>query len=193
MAVSKRLRYEILRRDNHACRYCGAAAPDVVLHVDHVIPEALGGSSTPENLVTSCADCNLGKSSIPADAAIVDDVRQDATRWATAMEQVSEIRNRQIQDDAELWEWFEGVWCSWKDWRDNTIPFAHNAGTTIRQFLGSGLTKTEIASLVAVAMNANHVNVDSTWKYFCGCAWRRIRENQEMASALIEAEAHKDG
>ncbi|MEU5976310.1 hypothetical protein [Streptomyces sp. NPDC047315] len=25
MAVSKRLRYEILRRDNHACRYCGAA------------------------------------------------------------------------------------------------------------------------------------------------------------------------
>lgn len=23
MAISKRLRYEILRRDNHACRYCG--------------------------------------------------------------------------------------------------------------------------------------------------------------------------
>ena len=28
MAVSKRLRYEILRRDNHTCRYCGASAPD---------------------------------------------------------------------------------------------------------------------------------------------------------------------
>lgn len=26
MSVSKRLRFEILRRDNHACRYCGATA-----------------------------------------------------------------------------------------------------------------------------------------------------------------------
>jgi len=29
MAVTKRLRFEILRRDGHACRYCGRAAPDV--------------------------------------------------------------------------------------------------------------------------------------------------------------------
>lgn len=28
MAVSKRTRYEVLRRDNHACRYCGARAPE---------------------------------------------------------------------------------------------------------------------------------------------------------------------
>ena len=191
MAVSKRLRFEILRRDNHACRYCGATAPDVALHVDHVVPESLGGTSAPDNLVTACADCNMGKSSTAADASTVADVRQDAARWATAMEQVAEIRNRQIQDDAALWSWFESVWCDWRDWRGNAIPFAHNAGTTIRQFLGSGLTKDEIASLVAVAMNANHVDADSTWKYFCGCAWRRIRENQEMAAALIEAEADR--
>ena len=38
MALSKRLRYEILRRDNHTCRYCGASAPDVTLTVDHVVP-----------------------------------------------------------------------------------------------------------------------------------------------------------
>jgi 5-methylcytosine-specific restriction endonuclease McrA len=54
MAVSKRLRYEILRRDNYACRYCGATAPDVKLNVDHVIPQSLGGSDKPDNLVTSC-------------------------------------------------------------------------------------------------------------------------------------------
>lgn len=63
MAVSKRLRYEILRRDNHTCRYCGASAPDVPLRVDHVTPVALGGSDKPENLVTSCEPCNSGKSS----------------------------------------------------------------------------------------------------------------------------------
>ena len=38
MAVSKRTRYEVLRRDNHACRYCGASAPDAKLTVDHVLP-----------------------------------------------------------------------------------------------------------------------------------------------------------
>jgi hypothetical protein len=191
--ISKRLRYEVLRRDNHACRYCGATAPDVVLHVDHVVPKALGGGNTPDNLVTSCADCNHGKSSTPADAALVDDVRQDAARWASAMEQVSAIRNRQIQDDADLWDWFNDVWCGWKDWRGNPLPFAHNAGATIRQFLGSGLTKEELSSLVAVAMNARHVDADDTWRYFCGCAWRRVRENQEMAAALIEAETNRDG
>lgn len=31
--ISKRLRYEILRRDDHQCRYCGATAPHTPLTV----------------------------------------------------------------------------------------------------------------------------------------------------------------
>lgn len=56
MAISKRLRFEVLRRDNHMCRYCGRGAPDVALTVDHVVPVALGGHSDPTNLVTACVD-----------------------------------------------------------------------------------------------------------------------------------------
>lgn len=56
MAVSKRLRYEILRRDNYACRYCGASAPDVPLRVDHVTPVALGGTDTADNLIDRIRD-----------------------------------------------------------------------------------------------------------------------------------------
>lgn len=41
MAVSKRTRYEVLRRDNHACRYCGASAPEVKLTVDRSRVEEL--------------------------------------------------------------------------------------------------------------------------------------------------------
>lgn len=66
MTVSKRLRFEILRRDNHACRYCGGVAPDATITVDHVVPVALGGSDDPSNLVAACKDCNAGKSSVPA-------------------------------------------------------------------------------------------------------------------------------
>lgn len=43
--VSKRLRFEILRRDQFKCRYCGTVAAERELRVDHVIPEALGGPS----------------------------------------------------------------------------------------------------------------------------------------------------
>jgi hypothetical protein len=84
MAVSQRLRYEILRRDNHACRYCGATAPDVKLNVDHVIPTSLGGSDKPDNLVTACADCNGGKTSSMPNAMTVEDVNQETFRKAVA-------------------------------------------------------------------------------------------------------------
>jgi hypothetical protein len=103
MPVSRRLRYEILRRDNHACRYCGAIAPDVKLTVDHVVPTALGGDDEPENLVTACADCNAGKSSTNPEAPLVADVKQDALRWSRAMEEAAELqRLKRIELDRFL-------------------------------------------------------------------------------------------
>lgn len=87
MAVSQRLRYEILRRDNHACRYCGATAPDVKLNVDHVIPTSLGGSDKPDNLVAACVDCNGGKTSSMPNAMPVQDVNQETFRKAVANQQ----------------------------------------------------------------------------------------------------------
>lgn len=39
MAVTKRTRFEVLRRDNYTCRYCHAT--DNPLTVDHVVPRAL--------------------------------------------------------------------------------------------------------------------------------------------------------
>lgn len=64
MAVSKRLRYEVLLRDGFTCRYCGAKAPDVLLEVDHVIPRTLGGTDDLTNLVTACEPCNQGKAAL---------------------------------------------------------------------------------------------------------------------------------
>ncbi|MBO7273350.1 MAG: topoisomerase DNA-binding C4 zinc finger domain-containing protein, partial [Clostridia bacterium] len=61
--VSDSLRYDILNRDNFTCVICGASARQGVrLHVDHVIPIAKGGKSTPDNLRTLCERCNIGKS-----------------------------------------------------------------------------------------------------------------------------------
>ena len=106
MAVSKRLRYEILRRDNHACRYCGATAPSAKLAVDHVIPQSLGGSDKPENLVASCADCNAGKTSSMPNAMPVADVDQGTFRRAIDMRQAADdLRERVAAHLYATWVW----------------------------------------------------------------------------------------
>jgi hypothetical protein len=64
MAVGKRLRFEIFKRDGFRCQYCGATPVQEPLQCDHIIPVASGGTNDPENLITSCAACNIGKSSV---------------------------------------------------------------------------------------------------------------------------------
>lgn len=65
MAVSIRVRFEVFKRDNFTCRYCGRTSPDVVLEVDHIVPICEGGSDDAINLAASCWDCNHGKSGVP--------------------------------------------------------------------------------------------------------------------------------
>lgn len=106
MAVSKRLRYEILRRDNFACRYCGATAPDAPLRVDHVIPRALGGTDVPTNLVTACEPCNSGKTSSLPTGATVGDVDQSTFQQAAALQQDAEQKRAAIFAHLYMvWNW----------------------------------------------------------------------------------------
>lgn len=60
--IPKKVRFEVFKRDSFKCQYCGRNAPDVVLNIDHIIPVAKGGTSDISNLITSCFDCNSGKS-----------------------------------------------------------------------------------------------------------------------------------
>jgi hypothetical protein len=60
--ISKKIRFEVLKRDKFACQYCGAKAPDVLLHIDHINPVSIGGDNDIMNLTTSCEACNFGKS-----------------------------------------------------------------------------------------------------------------------------------
>lgn len=122
MALSRRLRFEVLRRDGHACRYCGAMAPDVKLTVDHVVPVALGGSDEPRNLVTACVDCNNGKTSTQPDSEIVEDIAADALRWKRALEAAASnlLADREVVDG--LLERFEQAWSVWKFEVTVTVP-----------------------------------------------------------------------
>lgn len=60
-SISKKLRFEVFKRDNFTCQYCGRMAPAVVLEIDHINPVKNGGDNNIMNLITSCFDCNRGK------------------------------------------------------------------------------------------------------------------------------------
>lgn len=112
MAIGKRLRFEIFKRDGFRCRYCGANAVATLLHVDHVIAVAEGGGDDPENLVTACADCNLGKSSVslgdsrlqnpqPTDAML--EHAEQMRAYLAAARELDEARDEIVQAVVNRW------------------------------------------------------------------------------------------
>lgn len=61
-----RLRFEIFKRDNFSCQYCGKNPIEngCKLNIDHIIPRNRGGTNESSNLITACEECNLGKGDI---------------------------------------------------------------------------------------------------------------------------------
>ena len=59
--ISKTVRAYVLRAQ--LCAQCGRTPLEdgVKLHVDHILPQAWGGTDDPENLQPLCSECNEGK------------------------------------------------------------------------------------------------------------------------------------
>ena len=67
--ISKRTRFEVLKRDGFRCRYCGATSDEAKLVVDHFVPASRNGHESMRNYITACVDCNRGKSDVPIDVS----------------------------------------------------------------------------------------------------------------------------
>jgi len=63
MAINPKLRRQIAERDGYRCCYCMTTEENsgIRMHIDHIIPEASGGESTPDNLCLACFSCNVNK------------------------------------------------------------------------------------------------------------------------------------
>lgn len=61
---SKRLRFEVFKRDSFRCQYCGKSNKETILELDRKIPGMKGGKYTLENCITACIDCNRGKADL---------------------------------------------------------------------------------------------------------------------------------
>lgn len=187
-AISKRIRYEILRRDNNTCRYCHAT--DSPLTIDHVTPTALGGTDDPGNLVAACRDCNSGKSSASPDAALVAQVSDEAIRWAAAVRTTADAM---LAGDAELRDRLDAIGQYWDalipEYRRSQprfrLPFDWRQ--TVASLLASGLPDAMMLDSLDVA--ASRPNLDNVFRYAIGVANNKLAKLHEGAAALLADDA----
>lgn len=174
MAVSKRTRFEVLRRDNYTCRYCRSTANE--LTIDHVTPVALGGTDEPGNLVAACRDCNAGKASSQVSSETVAAVSDDALRWAKAMLQAADIVSDQLDERAAYLGAFLNAWPNYRYLPESIEP-------TVLRFFDLGLP---LDVMVDAASTAGRMKgVYDRPAYFAGICWKRIRAMQEIAARIV--------
>ncbi|MBC8234958.1 HNH endonuclease [bacterium] len=58
MAIHKAVHEVTAERSEHKCAYCGGLSGDNILQIDHIFPQAKGGTSKVSNLTISCRECN---------------------------------------------------------------------------------------------------------------------------------------
>lgn len=98
-SISKKIRFEVFKRDKFTCQYCGKKAPDVILEVDHVKPKSKGGDDGILNFITSCYECNRGKRDIQLD---------DQNALQKQRKQMEEVQERREQIEL-MFKWQESL------------------------------------------------------------------------------------
>jgi hypothetical protein len=179
--ISRRLRYEILRRDDNTCRYCHAT--DSPLTIDHVVPVALGGTDEPSNLVACCKDCNAGKTSTNPSAAVVEQATNDALRWSAAMQVAAGLAMDEVDRVNVYISTIDATWDRWEG--DATIYRPGDWSRSARHWYAAGLPVALVVDAIDLAMGNRQVVHTDVWRYACGIVWKRIEKLREDASRVI--------
>ena len=168
-------RFTVFKRDKFTCQYCGRKPPQVVLEIDHIIPSSNGGTEEIENLITSCFECNRGKSNIdllnipPTVKKNIDEIKERA-------KQLKEFYKLQTEIDKKINEIVIEVCDYWEELWEGKWSFTIRGIATIRRFLKQ-LDKEEIKEAMAIAEN-RFADVERAFRYFCGIVWQKIRNKK---------------
>lgn len=169
--LSKRVRFEVFKRDDFRCTYCGRHPPDVLLEADHITPVCDGGDDSQDNLTTACFDCNRGKGGVPL-SAVPQSLADKAADIAEREEQLAGYRAvmQAKADRIELDAWgvafalFPALTKLRRDWflsiKNFTRLLAHH----------------ELIEAAEKAYARRPDDEVARFKYFCGICWSKIRE-----------------
>lgn len=161
--LSKKIRFEVFKRDKFTCQYCGRSVPDVILQVDHIKPVAKGGKNDLVNLVTSCRDCNLGKGARElSDDSVVKKQQQRIEELAEKNEQLEmflQWRNDiQSIEDKEV-EAVNDLLSSLSDWSAND-----KGKRTIKKWIKEFSIQL-VMDAVEIAFDQYYTGSSESWNY----------------------------
>ena len=176
VALSKKVRFEVFKRDKFECQYCGAHPPDVVLEVDHIISVRDGGSDDIENLITACFGCNRGKGAedltvLPQ--SLADKAAEVAEReeQISAYREIMQARLDRIEDD--LWEVADVL-----QPKSSEEGLRRDWMRSIKRF-NELLDHHEVMEAADIALTRKPFSAPQRFKYFCGICWNKIKAKDE--------------
>lgn len=172
--ISKRLRFEVLKRDGFKCQYCAAKPPKVPLEIDHIIAVSKGGTNDIDNLITACFDCNRGKSNIDL-SSLPDSTSKKIELAKIAQAQYSEFRRLFKKQEKQLNEDLEYVENIYYDSFD--YVFSERFKASVKKFIKE--LGVEVVSDAMRYACSRIYNEDKVLKYFCGICWNKIKEGNE--------------
>lgn len=77
-------RKNIFKRDRYTCQYCACQPGPEELTIDHVMPRSRGGTSSWENSLLACVECNRKKANrTPAEAGMTPRKVPKKPSWKT--------------------------------------------------------------------------------------------------------------
>lgn len=167
------MRFEVFKRDNFECQYCGAKPPKVPLEIDHIIPVSKDGKTVIENLVTACFDCNRGKSNVELNnipSPLIDTIE----RKKIAQDQYLEYKKILKREQKIILKEIEEVESVYTLYFDDYI-FSERFKITVKNFIKE-LGVSEVVQSMERACDKIYYCKNQSLKYFCGICWRKIKE-----------------
>ena len=171
-SISKKIRFEIFKRDEFTCQYCGQTPPGVTLEVDHIKPVSKNGSSDKNNLITSCFDCNRGKSNIPL-TEITPTIKENLDKLNEKHDQLiayerlqKKIRTKNVKDCQKVSELYTEFFPKYV----LTDSFINRS---VKGFVDK-LGLYEVLDSLGIAYSKIN-DADEVLRYFCSICWSKIR------------------
>lgn len=173
--ISKKMRFDVFKRDCFRCQYCGKSPPAVVLEIDHIHTVKAGGRTMLHNLLTACFDCNRGKgaallSSIPQSLSF--HAEQIAERLAQVKAYERLIKQKVKQEEKQIDEVQNAFSLHFPD-----SAFSLKFRQSVRNFIQI-LPTHEVVSYMHFACSRILRKEDSL-KYFCGVCWKNIKSQSK--------------
>ncbi|HEA21469.1 MAG TPA: HNH endonuclease [Pricia antarctica] len=183
--MKKLIRFEIFKRDNFTCRYCGKNPPNIILEIDHLIPKSKGGSDDINNLLTSCFDCNRGKKDIPLDVLpasvsnTIKTLKEQKKQTRIYYKYVEDMHNETEKIINELGYYFFNKFQKTKRTHDKYI-FGDKWKISIKYFLKT-FNKYQIIEAMNMSIDnlkrKNRCTEGNVFSYMCGILhnWKKQR------------------